>query len=87
VYLIKHKEEAFDMFLTYKTKVENQLNRKIKRIRSNKGGEYVLFNNFCVIEDIFHEVTPPYSPESNRVTERKNRTLKEMINVMLIYYL
>jgi len=43
VYLIKHKDEAFDMFLTYKTEVENQLNKKIKRIRSDRGGEYVFF--------------------------------------------
>jgi len=33
VYLIKHKDEAFEMFLTYKVKVENQSNKKIKRIR------------------------------------------------------
>ena len=84
VYLIKHKDEAFDMFLTYKAEVENQLNKKIKRIRSDRGGEYVLFNDYCVKEGIIHEVTPSYSPESNRVAERKNRTLKEMMNAMLI---
>ena len=84
VYLIKHKDEAFDVFLKYKAEVENQLNKKIKRIRSNRGGEYVLFNEYCVREGIIHEVTPPYSPESNGVAERKNRTLKEMMNVMLI---
>ena len=84
VYLIKRKDEAFDVFLTYKAEVENQLNKKIKRIRSDRGGEYVLFNDFCVKEGIIHEVTPPYSPESNGVAERKNRTLNEMMNVMLI---
>ena len=45
MYLIKHKDEAFDMFLSYKTKVENQLDKKIKRIRSDRGGEYVSFND------------------------------------------
>jgi len=60
------------------------LNRKIKRLRSDKDGEYILFNDFCEKEGIIHEVTPPYSPESNGVAERKNRTLKEMINVLLI---
>jgi len=50
VYLIKHKNEAFDMFLSHKTEVENQLNEKIKRIRSDRGGEYVLFNDYCVKE-------------------------------------
>ena len=42
VYLIKHKDESFD--------VENQLNKKNKRIRSDRGGEYVLFNDYCFKE-------------------------------------
>jgi len=84
MYLIKHNDEAFDMFLTYKAEVENQLNKKIKKIRSDRGGEYILFNDYCVKEGIIHEVTPLYSPESNGVAERKNRTLKEIMNVMLI---
>jgi len=32
MYLIKHKGEAFDMFLTYKTEVENHLNKKLKEL-------------------------------------------------------
>lgn len=32
------------VFLTYKVKVENQLNKKIKRIKSKRGNEYVMFN-------------------------------------------
>ncbi|OMO54671.1 Integrase, catalytic core [Corchorus capsularis] len=84
VYLLKHKDEAFDMFLKYKAEVENQLNKKIKRVRSDRGGEYVLLNDYCEKEDIIHEVTPPYSPESSGVAERKNRTLKEMMNAMLV---
>ena len=84
VYLIKHKDEASDMFLSYKTEVENQLDKKINRLRSDKGGEYVLFNGYCVNEGIIHKITPPYSPKSNGVVKRKNRTLKEMMNVMLI---
>lgn len=35
-------------------------------------------------KDIIHEITPSYSPESNDVAERKNRTLKEMMNSMLL---
>ena len=71
------------MFIRYKSEVEDQLDRKIKRIRSDIGGEYIPFNDYCENEVIIHEVTPLYSPESNGVPEIKNRTLKEMMNSLL----
>ena len=40
VYLIKEKAQALDMFKSFKAKVELQLNRHIKAIRSDRGGEY-----------------------------------------------
>ncbi|XP_070045426.1 uncharacterized protein [Nicotiana tomentosiformis] len=40
IYLLKSKDEAKNMFLKYKAEVENQLDRKIKRLRSDRGGEY-----------------------------------------------
>ena len=83
VYLLRNKDEAFDMFLSYKAKVENQLDRKIKRIRSDRGGEYIPLNDYCENEGIIHK-TPPYSLKLNGIAERKNRTLKEMINSLLV---
>ncbi|GJZ32058.1 pol polyprotein [Tanacetum coccineum] len=48
VYLLKSKDEAIDKFVLYKTKVENQLGRKIKVVRSDRGGEYVSpFADLC----------------------------------------
>ena len=38
VYLLQTKVEALDYFKIYKTEVENQLERKIKRLRSDHGG-------------------------------------------------
>jgi hypothetical protein len=32
---------------------------------------------------IIHERTSPYSPQSNGVTERKNRALTDLVNFML----
>ena len=61
------------MFLKYKSEIKNQLNKKIKRLRSDRGGEYELnqFNKFCEQHGIIHETTPLYSPEYNDVAERK----------------
>ena len=83
-YICWGSDEALDKFVLYKEEVENQLGRKIERVRSDRGGEYLLLNDFCEKDGIIHEVTPFYSPESNGVAERKNRTLKEMMNAMLV---
>ncbi|CAN1221891.1 Retrovirus-related Pol polyprotein from transposon TNT 1-94 [Linum grandiflorum] len=86
IYLLKSKDEAEDKFLIYKAEVENQLNKKIKRLRSDRGGEYssVFLKQVCEEAGIIHETTAPYCPQQNGIVERKNRTLKNMINAMLI---
>ena len=85
VYFLRNKDEAMDAFIKYKNEVENQLSKKIKRLRSDRGGEYKsnFFNTFYEEHEIIHETTPSYSLESNEVAERKNITLKEMMNAML----
>ncbi|GJV26366.1 retrovirus-related pol polyprotein from transposon TNT 1-94 [Tanacetum coccineum] len=86
VYLINTKDEALNMFKTYKAEVENKLDKKIKNLRSDRGGEYESndFAEFYSTFGIVHQTTAPYSPQQNGVAERKNRTLKNMINSMLI---
>nr|AAP53009.2 retrotransposon protein, putative, Ty1-copia subclass [Oryza sativa Japonica Group] len=80
VYLLKSKDEALDYFKIYKAEVENQLDRKIKRLRSDRGGEFFSneFDLFCEEHGIIHERTSLYSPESNGIAERKNRTLTDL---------
>ena len=43
-----------------------------------------MLSTFCEDHIIVHELTPPYSPQSNGVAERKNRMLMDMVNAMLI---
>ena len=66
--------------------MENQLDRKIKRFKSDRDGEYSTktLQDFCEKNGIIHEVSAPYTPQQNGVAERKNRTLKEMMNSMLL---
>jgi hypothetical protein len=83
--LLKTKDEALDYFKIFKAEAESQLERKIKRLRSDRGGEYfpILFYEFCVEHGIIHEMTPPYSLESNRITGTKNCTMTNLVNTML----
>jgi hypothetical protein len=41
VYLMKHKSESFEKFKKFRAKFENQLEKKIKVFRMNRGGEYL----------------------------------------------
>nr|GEV36290.1 retrovirus-related Pol polyprotein from transposon TNT 1-94 [Tanacetum cinerariifolium] len=70
VYLLKSKNEAIDKFVLYKTEVENQHGKKIKVVRSDRGGEYVSpFADLCAKHEIRHECTAPYSPQQNGYVE------------------
>ena len=40
VYLLKTKDEAEEMSIKYKAEAENQLDKKIKRLRPARGGKY-----------------------------------------------
>ncbi|KAA0036921.1 ty1-copia retrotransposon protein [Cucumis melo var. makuwa] len=86
IYLIKTKNEAVSMFVKFKVESENQLGKRIKRLRSDRGGEYSdkTLKEFCESNGIIHEFTAPYSPQQNGIAERKNRTIKEMMNAMLL---
>jgi len=84
VYLLHSKDEVIEKFKVYKAEVESQYNVKIKRLRSDRGGEYY-FPDYCKSVGIIHEKTAPYTPQQNGVAERKNRTLTEMMNAMILY--
>ena len=85
MYLLKSKDEAIEKFVLDKKEVEKQLNNKIKVLRSDRGADYESsFIDFCAQHGIIHETTTSYSLQSNGVAERKNHTLKEMMNTMLI---
>lgn len=84
VYLLHTKDEALDKFKVFKTEVELQLGSLIKRLRIDRGGEYMDTMYFQSV-GIIHETTAPYTPQQNGIFERKNRVLKEMVNSILSY--
>ena len=38
---MRHKSESFEKFKEFKNEVENQLDKKMKILRSDRGGEYL----------------------------------------------
>ncbi|GKA33155.1 zinc finger, CCHC-type containing protein, partial [Tanacetum coccineum] len=85
VYLLKHKHEVFETFKVFQKEVENQLEKTIKSPRSDRGGEYMsqeFLNHLKEHETIAHR-TPPYTPQNNGVSERRNRTLLDMVRSMM----
>ncbi|XP_014506332.1 uncharacterized protein LOC106766088 [Vigna radiata var. radiata] len=85
VYLLKRKGEVLQQFQKFKKLVERQSEKKLKILRTDGGGEYISidFKEYCEKEGITHEVTPPYTPQHNGATERKNRTILNMVKCML----
>ena len=54
-------------------------------IRSDRDGEYESpFAKICLENGIIHQTTASYTSQSNGIEERKNQTLKEMMNALLI---
>ncbi|KAJ9544647.1 hypothetical protein OSB04_024354 [Centaurea solstitialis] len=87
VYLMRHKSESFDRFREFQNEVQNQLGRKIKFLRSDRGGEYLSdeFDNHLMECGIVSQLTPPYTPQMNGVSERRNRTLLDMVRSMMCH--
>ena len=82
---MKQKSEVFETFKVFKAMVDNIFNKKIKSIRSDKGGEYIkgYFQDYRQSEGIRMEHLFPYTPQRNGVAERKNKPLKEMKTSLL----
>ena len=84
-----------DAFKSFKTEVELQLENKIKAIKFYRGGEYYsrydgsgeqrsgLFAKYLQECGIVLQYTMPGKPNLNGVTEKWNKTLKNMVRSMI----
>nr|GFA29802.1 hypothetical protein [Tanacetum cinerariifolium] len=84
VYLLKHKHEVFKNFKVFKSIVELQVGKKIKALRSDRGGQYLSqeFKDYLSKNGIVQHLTSPYTPQQNGVSERRNHTLLDMVRSM-----
>nr|GEW98674.1 retrovirus-related Pol polyprotein from transposon TNT 1-94 [Tanacetum cinerariifolium] len=65
--------------------VENQLEKTIKLLHSDRGGEYMSqeFLDYLKEHGIIAHRTPPYTHQNNGVLERRNRTLLDIVRSMM----
>ncbi|KAK8708165.1 hypothetical protein V6N13_059210 [Hibiscus sabdariffa] len=85
IYLMRHKSEALERFKEFKNEVQNQHGKSIKALRSDRGGEYLSqdFDELLKECGIVSQLTPPGTPQWNGVSERRNRTLLDMVRSMM----
>ncbi|KAH9669399.1 Integrase catalytic domain-containing protein [Citrus sinensis] len=67
VYLMKNKNEVLGIFLKWKKIIETQTSQKVKRLRSDNGGEYKNdpFLQICQDEGIVRHFTVRDTPQQN----------------------
>ena len=85
IYLMKHKSETFEKFKEFQSEVENQRNKKIKFLQSDRGGEYLSYEFGLHLKQcgIVSQLMPPGTPQHNGVSECRNHTLLDMVRSMM----
>ncbi|CAK1596097.1 unnamed protein product [Parnassius mnemosyne] len=85
VYLLQEKNQVMSRFIDFKNLLEKHTGANIKCLRTDGGGEYCndRFKCFLKSQGIIHQITVPYCPQQNGVSERLNRTLLEKARCML----
>lgn len=85
-YPMERKSDTFQHLKIYEAMVSAHFQRKISRLRCDRGGEYVstAFKSYCQEKGIQIEYTIAYTPEQNGVAERMNRSIVEKARCMLL---
>ena len=85
MFILKTKHEAFERFKYWKAMVELRSGRKVKKLRTDNGWEFVKyeFEKFCQTEGIVRHKIVTYTPQQNGLAERMNKTILERVRCML----
>ena len=81
------KGDAADALMRTIVLWERQTGHKVKRVRLDGGGEFgsTAFLGELQARGIIYDPTAPYSPESNGLSERHNRTLVERMRCLMAH--
>ena len=77
VFFLHDKADTYDIFKKFMTRVENEFELKVKKVRSDNGSEFrnTRVEEWCDEKRIKHEFSTKYTPEQNGLVERKNTIL------------
>ena len=83
---IKRKSQVPDLFIDFVTAVQTQYDRRVKILRSDRGGEYVneTLATFLQQKGIIHQTTAPMTPQQNGKSEVFNRIIVDKVRTMLL---
>jgi hypothetical protein len=85
LYLLRSKNEALTAYKEYDVWCGTQLNARIKKLHSDRGGEYLGkdFELYLKSKGTVQKLTVHDTPQHNGVAERRNRTIVERIRALL----
>jgi hypothetical protein len=88
VFFLVDKSDVFATFKTFIKRIHNKFEITIRKVRSDNGSEFknTRIDELCDEFGIIHQFLAKYTPQSNGLVERKNRTLIDMIRSMLSEY-
>ncbi|MBW0540859.1 hypothetical protein O181_080574 [Austropuccinia psidii MF-1] len=83
---LKNKSDAIQEFKIVKNMIENAQSRRIKKIVSDRGGEFINseFKQLANESGFIHVTSPPYTPQLNGFAERANRAILEKARCLLL---
>lgn len=85
IYLLQSKEQVFDVFVEFKRMIELQMNKSIKKVKSDNGSEYrnFSFNQMSKETGVVQTFNVPRCSQSNGDIERLNRSIEQLARVLL----
>ena len=88
VFFLVDKSDVFAIFKSFVKSIHNEFETTIKKVRSDNGSEFknTRIDELCDDFRIRHQFSTKYTPQSNGLVKRKNRTLIDTARSMLSEY-
>jgi transposase InsO family protein len=88
VFFLVDKSGVFAMFKSFVKRIHNEFETTIKKVRYDNRSEFknTRVEDLCDEFRIRHQFLAKYTPQSNNLVERKNKTLIDIARSMLSEY-